>query len=109
MQNRVLAYLTLTEYERLRPRLEPVQISKGKIISEAGDPASYVYFPTNGVIALLLTTEDGEAIEVGMIGNEGTTGVPVIMHARKLLYRAVVQVPPEALRPTTRVIWDELK
>src|SRR5260370_39779230 len=44
-----------------------------------------------------------------MIGNEGTTGVPVIMHARTPLYRAVVQVPTEALHTTTSVIWDELK
>jgi len=39
---------------------------------------------------LLSTTEDGEVIEVSMVGNEGTTALPLIMHAREMPYLAQI-------------------
>jgi len=40
--------------------------------------------------SLLSTAEDGEVIEVSMVGNEGTTALPLIMHAREMPYRAQI-------------------
>ncbi len=107
VQNRLLNALSREEYERLRTKLQPVQLPRGRIIYEAGSLADYAYFPSTGVISLLSSTEAGEVIEVGMVGNEGTTGIPVITHAQEMPYRAVVQLPVEALRTDARVFRDE--
>lgn len=107
--NRLLGSLPRSEYERLLSRLEPVHLSKGKIIYEVGDLVRYVYFPSNGLITLLSTTEEGETIEVGMIGSEGTTATPMLTHARRMPYRTVVQIPSEALRCEASIIQDEVK
>ncbi len=107
VQNRLLGALLREQYERLRPKLQPVQLPRGRVIHEAGDLADYAYFPLSGVISLLSSTEAGEVIEVGMVGNEGTTGIPVITHAQEMPYRAVVQLPIEALRTDARVFRDE--
>jgi CRP-like cAMP-binding protein len=88
--NRLLDALPREEYERLRPNLESIHLPRGRVVCEAGDFAQYVYFPLDGVISLLSSTEAGEVIEVAMVGNEGTTALPVIMHAREMPYRAVI-------------------
>jgi len=97
------------EYERLSRGMEPVHYSAGKIVYEAGDCARYVYFPLNGVIGLLSMTAEGESIEVGIIGNEGTTAVPVIMHPRNMLYRAVVQSSMDAARIEASAMHHEIE
>jgi CRP-like cAMP-binding protein len=108
LTNRLLELLTREEYERLKPHLELVHLARARVLCEAGDTPDYVYFPLSGVISLLSTTEAGEVIEVGMVGNEGTTALPVLMHAREIPYRMVVQVPVDALRIVPGVIQTEL-
>ena len=107
VQNRLLGSLSSEEHDRVKVRLQAVQLPRGRIIYEAGDLADYAYFPLSGVISFLSSTEAGEVIEVGMVGNEGTTGIPVITHAQEMPYRAVVQLPVEALRMETRAFRDE--
>lgn len=108
-RNRLLGNLPRSEYERLFPRLEAVHLSKGKVIYEVGDLVRYVYFPSNGLITLLSSTVEGESIEIGMIGSEGTTGTPMLTHARRMPYRTVVQISSEALRCEATVIQEEFK
>src|SRR5258705_1716633 len=107
--NHLLGSLPRDEYERLRPELQTVQIPRGRVLCEAGDLAQFVYFPLSGVISLLSSTEAGEVIEVAMVGNEGTTALPVIMHAPAMPYRAILQAPVEALRSETQVIQEEFR
>ena len=42
-----------------------------QILYEVDGPVPHVYFLTSGVVARLITTEDGSSIEVGMAGREG--------------------------------------
>ena len=107
--NRLLEALPHEEYERLRPNLESIHLPRGRVLCEAGDIAQYVYFPLGGVVSLLSSTEAGEVIEVAMVGNEGTTALPVIMHAREMPYRAVIQVPVDAVRTEPSSIQREFK
>lgn len=50
------------------------------------------------MVSLLSTTIKGETIEVGMVGSEGVTGIPIILGVNKMPYRVVVQIPADALR-----------
>lgn len=106
-ENQLLAALPQEEYERLLAHLEPCYLPKGKVLHEAGDPARYVCFPSSGMISLLSTTVDGETIEVGMVGREGMTGIPIILRVNKMPYRAVVQIPGHALLIQAHVLRDE--
>lgn len=107
-RNRILNALPREEYDRLQLNLQRIQLPRGRVVYEAGDLAEYAYFPLTGVISLLSSTEAGEVIEVGMVGNEGTTGMPAMTHAQEMPYRAVVQLPVEALRMEMRVFCSEL-
>jgi len=105
--NRLLRSLSTEEYERIQRNSQTIHLPRGRVICEAGDVAHHVYFPLSGVISLLSTTEDGEVIEVAMVGNEGTTALPVIIHAREMPYRAQIQVALDAIRIELSVIQKE--
>lgn len=96
--NRLLAALPREEYERLSPHLELVRLPPGKILYNAGEIVRYAYFPRGGMVSLLSITEEGRTIEVGMIGNEGMTGVPVILRSGMAPYQVMVQLAGNALR-----------
>jgi len=58
----------------------------------------YAYFPDRGVVSALNVMEDGRAIEVATVRNEGMLGLPLLVGARTAPNRVIVQVPGEALR-----------
>lgn len=105
--NRLLQALSNEEYRRFAPRLQPIHLTRGKVLYDAGDRADFVYFPLSGVVSLLSSTENGEVVEVGVIGNEGTTCVPVITHAQEMPYRVLIQIPGEAVRCRAEAVREE--
>lgn len=107
IQNRLLQALSVEEYRRFSLKLQSVHLPRGKMLYNAGDRADFVYFPLNGVVSLLSTTESGEVVEVGVIGNEGTTCIPVITHAQEIPYRVLIQIPGEAVRCRAEAVRDE--
>lgn len=66
-KNLILGALRDTEYEHLYPSLEPIALARGKTVYGAGDAARHAYFLVSGMISLLAITEDGKAIEIGMV------------------------------------------
>lgn len=79
----------------------------GRLLYDAGDHAEFVYFPLSGVVSLLSSTQAGETVEVGMIGNDGTTFIPAIGHSQELPYRMLIQAPGEALKCDAEVVREE--
>ena len=77
--NRLLARLPPEEYQRLFPRLQLVPLALKHVLYEARSPIDYAYFPNQGVVSALTVMEDGSAIEVATIGDEGMVGLPLII------------------------------
>jgi len=95
--NRLLARLPPKEYQRLLPRLQLVQLALKQVVYEARSPIDQAYFPSQGVVSALTVMEDGRAIEVATIGDEGMVGLPLLVGAKTTANRVIVQVPGEAL------------
>ena len=106
--NKLLAGLPQGEYERLLPNLETIPLLLKQILYQPYEPIKYVYFPNSGVISLLNVMEDGGAIEVATIGNEGMVGIPILLGADQVPAETFVQVPGEALRMTVGVFKREV-
>ena len=107
--NQLLAALPHAERERLTPHLEFVHLPRGKTLLESGALMRYAYFPLKGVISLLGTTEDGETVEVAMVGNEGMLGIPIILRVDVALHTSVVQIPGDAFKIRSDVLKLEFK
>src|SRR5437588_436208 len=90
--NRILDALPPEAYDRLLPALSPVSLELKDLLLESGKAIDTVYFPVSAVVSLLTTMDDGSAVEVATIGNEGIVGVPVFLGAQALGARDFYQV-----------------
>ncbi len=89
--NRLLAALSETDYERLLPDLELVPLPLAWAVYEAGGTLGYVYFPTTSIISLLYVMENGSSAEIAVTGNDGLVGISLFMGGESTPSRAVVQ------------------
>lgn len=106
LKNRILEALPPEETARLAPHMTHLDLERGRMLYEAGDPIDYVYFPLTGVISLMTLLENGGAIECGMVGPEGGHGLVAALGPRTALVRAVVQTPTRAVRLSAAVLQE---
>lgn len=97
-KNRLLAALPRDEFSQLLPNLTQVDLEKGRLICDPGDPITSVYFPIDTVVSIMTMMESGEAIESATIGREGAYGLLAAAAPREALSRAIIQVPGRAYR-----------
>ena len=90
-QNRLLGSLPDTDYCRLEPRLEFVELPLGAVLYESGGKLDSVYFPTDCIVSLLYVMEDGSSAEIAVTGCEGLIGIALFMGGDTTPSRAVVQ------------------
>jgi len=105
--NRLLAALHPKEYRRLLPELEEVTLTFAEVIYEPGAKIRHVYFPSDSVVSLLAAENHHATLEVGMIGNEGMTGVSVFMGVDTSSTLALVGGAGGAVRLKAAVLRDE--
>jgi CRP-like cAMP-binding protein len=106
-QNRLLAALPAEIRERVIPNLEPMHLPLGKVLYEAGDAESHVYFPTDCIVSLLYVMENGSSAEIAVVGNEGIVGIAVFMGGGSTPSRALVQSAGHAYRLPGKLLKDE--
>jgi CRP-like cAMP-binding protein len=109
IRNRLLAALPREEYRRLLPHLETVPLPLTDVLYEGGEPIKHVYFPNDGLISLLVVMKDETPREVGLVGNEGMLGLPVVWGMSATPIRALVQMPGSAARMKAAALRGELK
>src|ERR1700681_155115 len=78
-KNRLLAALPVEEYLRLAPHFEVVKLEARQVLASPEQPMRRVFFPRDGVSAMLVPMEDGSAAEGATVGNEGMIGLPVFL------------------------------
>jgi CRP-like cAMP-binding protein len=109
IKNKILAALSDGEYQRLLPHLEEIDLPHGEVLYEMDGPVRYVYFPFNALISLVTQMTDGAIVEVGLIGNDGMSGVAALMGKETSPERAIVQIPNGGARAKFSVIKEEFK
>jgi CRP-like cAMP-binding protein len=107
--NRLLNAMPSDARESMKPHLEQVAMSANQTVHEPGEPAEYVFFPTRGLISMVAMLDDGESVEVGMIGNEGMFGVSAILGDDRPMQRAMVQLAGNALRMSSRLFQRDVQ
>ncbi len=106
--NRLLALLSSRDYAILRPLLERLPLDYKQSLYRADKPLEFVYFIETGVGSLVNTMTNGQAAEVGTIGNEGIVGLPLVLGDVQAPTAVYVQVPGEGLRMKASLFRREL-
>ena len=89
--NHLIDLLSRGDRSRLLALCDGVQLRAADVIGEPGQAVSHVYFPIDGFISQLAIADEGPALEVGMIGNEGMLGLHWALGVGTSPLRAVVQ------------------
>lgn len=106
--NRLLGLLSPRDYQRLRPHLRRVPLAYRQSLYRVRQRLGFVYFIESGVGSLVNTMANGQAAEVGTIGNEGMVGLPLLLGDDRAPTSVYVQVPGMGLRMTAARFSAEL-
>lgn len=106
-ENQLLAALPASEYQRLLPHLELVSLPLRKVLYEVDEPIEYVYFPNHAIASLVSIMEDGSTVEIGLVGNEGMVGLPVILGGKTTNNQAFVQMADGGMRMKASLLKTE--
>jgi CRP-like cAMP-binding protein len=93
----LLAAVPIDLQQRLTAAGARVRLEKSTVLIEAGAQQAYVYLPCSGLISLQTMTQNGNSVEVAMIGREGIAALPSL-GGTTATYTTVVTVAGEALR-----------
>jgi CRP-like cAMP-binding protein len=107
--NRLLGLLPQGDYKRLHPHLQRIPLEYRRSLYRAHRPIGFVYFIETGVGSLVNTMANGDAAEVGTIGNEGLVGLPLLLGDDRAPTSVYVQVPGVGLRIKATLFEKELE
>ena len=78
-QNGLLAAMSSADLALLKPKLEPLPLKTKQVLEPANKPIKHNYFITSGLGSVIAIGKNGYRLEVGIIGREGMTGLPVVL------------------------------
>lgn len=98
VNNKILLGLTPKEFDEVLSKMELVRLKLHQVLYEAGETIKSGYFVNDGLISVLAVQPDGKSVEVGLIGNEGFTGLPLLVGYRSSPTRVMTQGDGSAYR-----------
>lgn len=97
-KNHLLARLSDEHFQVILPLLQMVETNLQDVLLQQGEKIEHIYFPCNCIQSCIVLLEDGSSVEVGTIGNEGFTGVEVLLDAPFATETVVCQIAGMSLR-----------
>src|ERR1700729_2131544 len=91
--NRLLASLSTDDFDLLAPHLESVTLGLRKSLERPNRRIDAVYFPEAGFASVVAVQSSGKEVEVGWIGREGMTGLPIVFGNHRSPHATYIQAP----------------
>jgi CRP-like cAMP-binding protein len=96
-QNAILGGLSRTMITEVLKTAKLIALETSQQIYEAGCPIRDVYFPIDAVLSVVTQMRDGGSIEVGTVGREGVSAIPLLLGATTSANESYCQVPGRAV------------
>jgi CRP-like cAMP-binding protein len=97
-RNFILSSLSPAEEALICPHLEPVSLPQKMTFYRADEPITQVWFIERGCASVINILPDGDAVEVGTIGNEGLVGTPILLETDRMPCQCDMQIPGDGWR-----------
>src|SRR3954470_16812608 len=104
LSNHFLASLSPSDSDLLRPHLRQDALTLRSILFRPEEQVDRVYFPTAGIISLVVGLSDGHWVEAGMVGRNGVVGGGSALDGRIAINQAIVQADGSSLTIDTGVL-----
>jgi CRP-like cAMP-binding protein len=97
-RNRLLGAMSRADRGLIEPHLEPISLALRQPIEEPDTPVTHAYFVEEGIISVVAIGPKQTQIEVGLVGPEGMTGLPILMGDHRSPNATFVQAVGHAYR-----------
>jgi CRP-like cAMP-binding protein len=108
--NRLLASLSADDFGVLEPNLKAVTLELRKSLEKPNKRIDAVYFPESGFASVVAIQPGGKLAEIGLIGREGMTGLPIVLGNHRSPHSTYMQaagsgkcIPSPDLRNATQI------
>jgi CRP-like cAMP-binding protein len=91
--NRLLESLSTDDFDLLEPHLESVTLGLRKYLERPNRRIDAAYFPEAGFASVVAVQSSGKEVEVGLIGREGMTGLPIVFGNHRSPHATYIQAP----------------
>ncbi|MCD7110220.1 Crp/Fnr family transcriptional regulator [Rhizobium sp. DKSPLA3] len=98
MKNGLLASLSPPDLDILLADLEPIDLAHGQILHQPFETISHAYFFLGGLSSEVIRDSGGQRVEIGCIGREGLSGLPLLLGVGEAPHQAFMQIGGPALR-----------
>jgi CRP-like cAMP-binding protein len=107
--NKILLGLPPEQRAHALSKLEFVRLKLHQILCDAGEVIKSGYFVNEGVISVLAVQPDGKTVEVGLIGNEGFVGLPLLVGYTTSPTRMIIQGDGSAYRCEAKTLLELMR
>src|SRR5918999_3346106 len=90
--NKLLQILTPAAYDRLSPKLKPVELRAKQILYKPHQPIGEVYFPETAVISQMTVMSNGDTLETATVGREGASWISAHIGAPSMPCETIVAI-----------------
>lgn len=99
--SQLLKSLEPADFALLQPDLEKIELPIRRQLEIRNRPIEYIYFFESGLASMVVSAGANHNIEVGIIGKEGMTGLPVLMDVDHPAHETFIQTAGDAQRIAT--------
>lgn len=103
-KNRILAFLPKAEILVLEPHLVELDLPRRQMLNNAGEKVQFAYFLEEGLASVVVMLANGATVEVGVVGREGMTGLPIIMGTDRIPCQTFIQMAGSGYRIKANVL-----
>jgi len=93
VQNTILLRIPDSEFEAIQPHLKFVPLPIATCLQREREVIRAAYFMNRGLASMLVETDDGRSVEVGVCGREDMVGLALAAGLDTFTHSVIVQVP----------------
>jgi CRP-like cAMP-binding protein len=105
-ENLLLSVLPDEERARIVKHCETVPLRPRMTLCDADSVLEYAWFPHSGVCSSLVRVENGDSVEVALVGREGMAGLALVLDSSANPFHVIVQFPGQATRIPRQAFLD---
>ena len=94
-RNKLLSSLSSVDSDLLEPHLENVKLDLRKKLEQPNRRINAIYFPERGFASVVAQQPNGKEVEVGLVGREGMTGLPIVLGNHRTPHATYIQAAGE--------------
>jgi CRP-like cAMP-binding protein len=104
VQNTILLRIPENEFEAIQPHLKFVPLGLATCLHREHETIHEVYFMNRGIVSMLVETDDGRSVEVGVCGREDMVGLGLVAGVQRLTHSVIVQVPGDGFQVDAQIM-----